>query len=326
MTSIKIEHVLDELGYDVDTWSSFSDIPLLTMLQDTNILIHPENMRLRFNTDEDLIEISYGTQTSVISEYVVSGLIVSEAYPSTISSGVMYINNVKITVPTISGVTFGNNKIVFVDLPVSKIPVITEYDSATYANEIPVLASGSIRLAKVTTEALGDGVEGFELTYDEGISTLYIASGIVHMSGTSVEVPAETFVYTSGAVAVTYVTIEATGNITYYEYDMGEAHDPFPETIMTLWIVGHNSSGSTITSLVDERVEVTGTGITEIIDLRTIDADADGVLFTSHFGETEDYTPDSFVDFAEICGIITSSYRSPYGTYYTKYFGYPTKM
>ena len=53
---------------------------------------------------------------------------------------------------------------------------------------------------------------------------------------------------------------------------------------------------------------------------------AEDLSFTSHFGEVSDYTPDSFVDFAEICGIITSSYRSPYGTYYTKYFGYPTKM
>jgi hypothetical protein len=48
--------------------------------------------------------------------------------------------------------------------------------------------------------------------------------------------------------------------------------------------------------------------------------------FTSHDGLTADYEPDSFVPFSEICAIITSVYRSPYGTYYTKFFGTKDKM
>ena len=63
MTTTKIIHVLTELGYSVDTWSSFSDIPLLTLLQDINLLIHPENMRLNFNSAQELIEVSYGVQS-----------------------------------------------------------------------------------------------------------------------------------------------------------------------------------------------------------------------------------------------------------------------
>lgn len=51
-----------------------------------------------------------------------------------------------------------------------------------------------------------------------------------------------------------------------------------------------------------------------------------GIIFTSHFGELTSYTSDSFIPFDQICGIINSTYRSPYGTYYTKYFGYPAKM
>lgn len=62
MTSTTINYVLSGMGYSMDTWASFSDISLITMLQDTNVLIHPEYMRLRFNTTEELLEISYGTQ------------------------------------------------------------------------------------------------------------------------------------------------------------------------------------------------------------------------------------------------------------------------
>jgi hypothetical protein len=63
MEAAKIAYVLDKFGYSMDTWSGFNDIPLLTMLQDTNVLIHPEYMRLRFNSTEELVEIVYGTET-----------------------------------------------------------------------------------------------------------------------------------------------------------------------------------------------------------------------------------------------------------------------
>ena len=35
------------------------------MMQDTNLLIHPEYMRVKFNTTAELIEIVYGTQTAL---------------------------------------------------------------------------------------------------------------------------------------------------------------------------------------------------------------------------------------------------------------------
>lgn len=63
MKTATVTYILGKLGYTTDVWSGYNDIPLLTMLQDTNILIHPEYMRLKFNTTQEIIEIVYGTQT-----------------------------------------------------------------------------------------------------------------------------------------------------------------------------------------------------------------------------------------------------------------------
>lgn len=43
-------------------------------------------------------------------------------------------------------------------------------------------------------------------------------------------------------------------------------------------------------------------------------------VYTSHFGETTNYTPDSFITFDDINCFITSVSPSPYGTYYTRPF------
>ena len=66
MKSATVAYLINKLGYTMDTWSGFDGIPLLTMLQDTNILIHPEYMRLRFNSTKEIIEIVYGTQNGAV--------------------------------------------------------------------------------------------------------------------------------------------------------------------------------------------------------------------------------------------------------------------
>ena len=44
-------------------------------------------------------------------------------------------------------------------------------------------------------------------------------------------------------------------------------------------------------------------------------------VFTSDAGDTSNYTPQSFIDFAKIIGFIKSVHSGHQGTYYKKYFG-----
>jgi hypothetical protein len=48
--------------------------------------------------------------------------------------------------------------------------------------------------------------------------------------------------------------------------------------------------------------------------------------FTSDAGETEDYTPQSFVPFLEIGSFHKSVWRGFQGTYFKKHFGGPAKI
>ena len=66
MNTSDVIYILAQHGYSVNTWTDLADVTMITMLQDTNIPIHPTEMRVRFNTTEGLLEIVYGTTASNI--------------------------------------------------------------------------------------------------------------------------------------------------------------------------------------------------------------------------------------------------------------------
>lgn len=61
MTSTEVAYIIGEIGnYDMDKWYPVTEIPAITMLQDTNFFTDPNTMRLRFNLEKELVEVVYG--------------------------------------------------------------------------------------------------------------------------------------------------------------------------------------------------------------------------------------------------------------------------
>jgi hypothetical protein len=62
MTREQVAYTLNKIGgYPIDSWTGIDDITIIAMSQDTNLLTNPKAMRFKFNTDLDVLEISYGT-------------------------------------------------------------------------------------------------------------------------------------------------------------------------------------------------------------------------------------------------------------------------
>jgi len=60
MTSAQIEWILDQFGYVIDEWISLVGITMISLTQDSAILINPLTMRFKFDSEEDVLEIAYG--------------------------------------------------------------------------------------------------------------------------------------------------------------------------------------------------------------------------------------------------------------------------
>jgi hypothetical protein len=101
MTISQIEYVLGELGYSADEWSGFDGVSSFGMSQDTNILVDFRTNRYKFNTDTEMLEISYGSliETVYTSQH-------GETSDFTVDSFVPFSNIISLitsTFPTWSG-------------------------------------------------------------------------------------------------------------------------------------------------------------------------------------------------------------------------------
>lgn len=64
MTTAQIKYVLTNNNYSVNTWDTFDKFSVIFLGQDANVYPNKTKMRIRFNTTNELLELSYGRLNS----------------------------------------------------------------------------------------------------------------------------------------------------------------------------------------------------------------------------------------------------------------------
>ena len=64
MTNAQIKHILSENGYSANTWDTFDKFSVIFLGQDANVYPNAKTTRIRFNTTNELLELSFGRLNS----------------------------------------------------------------------------------------------------------------------------------------------------------------------------------------------------------------------------------------------------------------------